>query len=67
MTFSGRQELAAVLARAARLPADGYAGMVASAAADGRRLDWDGHVDAIVATYEVLGAGARPRVAGRPG
>ena len=38
-----------------------------SGAADGRRLDWDGHVDAIVATYEVLGAGACPRVAGRPG
>ena len=66
VTFTGRGELADALVRAARLPVDGYAAMAASAAADGRRLDWDSHVDAIVEVYAALGAAARSPLAGRP-
>jgi glycosyltransferase involved in cell wall biosynthesis len=67
MLFSGREELATVLVRAARLADGDYGAMAASAAADGRRLDWDSHVDAIVETYGALATAPPSRVAGRPG
>lgn len=50
-------ELRARLAQAASLPPATYAAMTASALSDGARLDWDTHVDAIVASYESARAG----------
>lgn len=63
LVFRTRDELAQLLRRAARTPDDEYAAMSASAAADGARLDWDRHVDAVVETYRTVGAraGAGPR------
>ncbi|MCX4474091.1 glycosyltransferase family 4 protein [Micromonospora sp. NBC_01655] len=66
LVFRTRDELAELLRRAARTPDDEYAAMSASAGADGARLDWDRHVDAVVETYRTVGvrAGAdqRPEV-----
>ncbi|MFY1700680.1 glycosyltransferase family 4 protein [Micromonospora sp. WMMA1923] len=58
--FRTRAELAALLRRAARMPDDEYATMAASAAADGRHLDWDRHVDAVLAAYRSAGPLPRP-------
>lgn len=52
LTFDDRAALAALLVRAARLPEPEYAALAASAARDGRQLDWDRHVDAVLASYE---------------
>ena len=51
-------ELPKLLARAARMPLDEYTSMAASAAADGRGLDWDEHLAALLEIYAA--AGARP-------
>jgi glycosyltransferase involved in cell wall biosynthesis len=51
LTFDGTEELAQAFRRAMSMPPDEYDRMVASATADGRDLDWDAHVDAIVAAY----------------
>ncbi|WP_446218775.1 glycosyltransferase family 4 protein [Micromonospora sp. IBHARD004] len=59
LIFHEPGELADLLRRAAGMPDAGYDAMCASAAADGRRLDWDRHVDTIIQTYESV-------VAGRP-
>jgi len=50
--YSDPAELPALLRRAAQLPADEYDRMAASAAADGRKLDWDDHVSAVLDAYE---------------
>lgn len=45
-------DLRATLRRAAAMPAADYARMAGSAAADGRALDWDDHVSAVLDAYE---------------
>jgi glycosyltransferase involved in cell wall biosynthesis len=50
--YTGVDGLRAALHRAAAMPADEYARMAASAAADGSKLDWDGHVNAVLDAYE---------------
>jgi hypothetical protein len=45
-----------VLERAATMPAADYDRMAASAAADGEKLDWDAHIDALVDLYRTAGA-----------
>lgn len=50
--YTGVDGLRAALHRAAAMPADEYARMAASAAADGSKLDWDQHVSAVLDAYE---------------
>jgi glycosyltransferase involved in cell wall biosynthesis len=57
LTFDGRDELAAAFRRAMSMPPDEYDRMAATAAADGRELDWDAHVDAILTAYGSARAG----------
>jgi glycosyltransferase involved in cell wall biosynthesis len=52
LVFRDAGQLGRLLQRAATMPAHEYAGMAASAAADGRKLDWDDHIDALVGVYE---------------
>jgi glycosyltransferase involved in cell wall biosynthesis len=51
LLFHDPSELPKLLARAASMPAGEYARMAASAAADGSRLDWDDHLDALLEIY----------------
>ena len=44
-------DLHGMLSRAAAMPVAEYAAMAAAAAADGRALDWDRHVEALLAIY----------------
>jgi glycosyltransferase involved in cell wall biosynthesis len=60
IVFKDRDELARSLIQAAGMPSDEYLRRTASAAEDGRKLDWDDHVDALVAIYESLRHEARP-------
>lgn len=60
LVFGSPTELADLLRLAATMPADRYAAMAASASADGRQLNWDRHVDAVLDAYAALG-GARDR------
>jgi glycosyltransferase involved in cell wall biosynthesis len=55
LLFDDPAELPAVLARAAAMPAGEYRAMAASAADDGRRLDWDDHLDALLEAYAAAG------------
>jgi glycosyltransferase involved in cell wall biosynthesis len=55
LQFHDPAELSQLLARAARMPAGEYDRMAASAAADGRRLDWDEHIDTLLDVYETAG------------
>ncbi|NES30897.1 glycosyltransferase [Micromonospora terminaliae] len=52
LLFEQPEELAALLRRAAGMPDDAYTAMTASALDDGRRLDWDRHVDTIIQSYQ---------------
>lgn len=52
--FDTAADLAALLRHAARMPRSEYAASAASAAADGREMDWDRHVDAVVDAYVAL-------------
>jgi glycosyltransferase involved in cell wall biosynthesis len=54
LTFDGSAELSVVLRRAARLPREEYQRMAASAAADGRSLDWDNHLASLERIYESI-------------
>ncbi|MEU7797892.1 glycosyltransferase family 4 protein [Micromonospora arborensis] len=63
LLFREAEELAELLRRAASMPDAEYDSMTASAVEDGRRLDWDRHVDIIVQSYESVVAA---QVAGRP-
>jgi glycosyltransferase involved in cell wall biosynthesis len=63
LVFSDPEQLGGLLRRAATMPVDEYAGIAASAAADGRGLDWDDHIDALVGVYE----GVRTRGGGATG
>jgi glycosyltransferase involved in cell wall biosynthesis len=56
LTFQHPAELPAVLERAASMPEADYRRMAASAAADGGKLDWDGHVDALLHLYRTAGS-----------
>jgi hypothetical protein len=56
LTFGRPSDLPAVLERAATMPAADYDRMAASAAADGEKLDWDAHIDALVDLYRTAGA-----------
>jgi glycosyltransferase involved in cell wall biosynthesis len=58
LTFRGPDDLSGVLRRAAGLSEADYRALSASAAADGRRLDWDSHVDAVLAAYGELVRGS---------
>jgi glycosyltransferase involved in cell wall biosynthesis len=51
LTFDGPDALVGAFRQALSMPPDEYDAMAASAAADGRGLDWDTHVDAILAAY----------------
>jgi glycosyltransferase involved in cell wall biosynthesis len=51
LTFRRAAELRTVLERAARMPAADYSRLAASAAADGEKLDWDAHIDALIDLY----------------
>ncbi|WP_305783044.1 glycosyltransferase [Symbioplanes lichenis] len=53
LLYTGVDGLRDTLHRAAAMPAAEYAALAVSAAADGRKLDWDDHVSAILAAYEV--------------
>ncbi|MFV2016920.1 glycosyltransferase [Micromonospora sp. LOL_023] len=59
LSFAGVEGLRATLHRAAAMPADEYARLAASAAADGSRLDWDEHVSAVLDAYELAAGGVR--------
>ncbi|GIF00501.1 glycosyltransferase family 4 protein [Paractinoplanes rishiriensis] len=59
LLFDSPQDLRERLEQAAQLPPAEYAGLTASALADGARLDWDTHVEAIVASYESVRADRR--------
>lgn len=52
--FDTVADLAALLRHAAGMPRSEYAPIAASAAADGRELDWDRHVDAVVDAYTAV-------------
>ncbi len=52
LLYAGTDGLRAALRRAAAMPAGEYARMAGSAAADGRKLDWDDHVSAVLDAYE---------------
>ncbi|MFY1695004.1 MULTISPECIES: glycosyltransferase [unclassified Solwaraspora] len=52
LLYTGVDGLRVALRRAAAMPPDEYAAMAASAAADGRKLDWDDHVSAVLDAYE---------------
>jgi glycosyltransferase involved in cell wall biosynthesis len=52
LLYTGVDGLRAALRRAAGMPAGEYAAMAGSAAADGRKLDWDDHVGAVLDAYE---------------
>ena len=54
VTFRNREEFSAMLRWAVGIPPERYRQMSASAAGDGRRVDWDTHVAAIERTYEEL-------------
>ena len=54
LLYDRPEELGDLLVRAARLPDAEYHAMAAAAVADGRRLDWDRHVDTVVDVYEAL-------------
>lgn len=56
LLFNSEEELRQLLARAAHMPDDPYQAMSAAAAADGGRLDWEDHVDAVIGVYESLRA-----------
>jgi glycosyltransferase involved in cell wall biosynthesis len=56
LLFRGRDELSHLLQNAAVMLPDRYAAMAASAAADGRKLDWDDHVSAVIDAYESAGS-----------
>jgi glycosyltransferase involved in cell wall biosynthesis len=62
LTFDGRDELARAFRRAISMRPDEYDRMAACAAADGHDLDWDTHVDAILAAYESVRAGRATQV-----
>jgi hypothetical protein len=53
-------ELPQLLARAARMPLEQYRSMAASAAADGRGIDWDEHIAALLEIYAGAGRGHEP-------
>lgn len=55
LTFDRPAELPTLLARAASMPAADYHRMAASAAADGAKLDWDAHVEALIDLYRMAG------------
>jgi glycosyltransferase involved in cell wall biosynthesis len=55
LLFPAPAGLSGVLARAAGMPAREYDRMAASAAADGRRLDWDAHIDTLLDVYRTAG------------
>jgi glycosyltransferase involved in cell wall biosynthesis len=57
LLFDGPDELGAQLEQAASLPGPQYAAMTSAALADGELLDWDRHVDAILAAYGSVRAG----------
>jgi glycosyltransferase involved in cell wall biosynthesis len=57
LTFRGEEGLAGMLRLAVGMPPERYREMSASAAEDGRRLDWDAHVAEIVRAYETLASG----------
>lgn len=57
LIFQAPGDLAGLLRRAAAMPDADYDAMCASATEDGRRLDWDRHVDTIIQTYESVVAG----------
>jgi glycosyltransferase involved in cell wall biosynthesis len=52
LLYTGADGLRAALHRAATMPAAEYRALADSAAADGRKLDWDDHVSAVLACYE---------------
>ena len=54
LTFDGVAELAGTLRRAMTMPPQEYDRMAATAAADGRALDWDQHLDTIEKIYAEL-------------
>ncbi|MEV4619282.1 glycosyltransferase family 4 protein [Asanoa sp. NPDC049573] len=56
LVFDDPSDLPGLLVRAAGMPAAEHAVLAASAAADGRRLDWDDHVDGVVRAYAAAGA-----------
>ncbi|MET8148634.1 glycosyltransferase [Actinoplanes sp. NPDC049668] len=56
LLYGDPAELPKLLARAAGMPAEEYASMAASAAADGRGFDWDQHLDALLDIYAAAGA-----------
>jgi glycosyltransferase involved in cell wall biosynthesis len=51
LLYTGVDGLRATLRRAAGMTPDEYARMAGSAAADGRKLDWDDHVGAVLDAY----------------
>ena len=55
LTFRHPADLPAVLQRAATMPDADYHRMAVSAAADGEKLDWDGHVAALIDLYRTAG------------
>jgi glycosyltransferase involved in cell wall biosynthesis len=66
LVFHNGEELRQVLTHAARLPDDEYNRLSSSAAADGRAVDWDDHVETVIQTYETLQAKGG-RTSARPG
>lgn len=52
--FDTAADLAALLRHAAGMSRSEYAPIAASAAADGRELNWDRHVDAVVDAYDAV-------------
>jgi glycosyltransferase involved in cell wall biosynthesis len=57
LLFDGPDELGPRLEQAATLPEPEYAAMASAALSDGELLDWDRHVDAILAAYGSVRAG----------
>ncbi|MFC4021490.1 glycosyltransferase family 4 protein [Micromonospora sp. GCM10011542] len=57
LIFRTRSELTDTLRRAANTSRADYATIAAAADRDGRELDWDRHVDAVVGAYTALRAG----------
>ena len=54
LAFDGVAELAGALRRAMTMTPEEYDRMAATAAADGRELDWDRHVDTVENVYAEL-------------
>jgi glycosyltransferase involved in cell wall biosynthesis len=59
LVFHARDDLRRLLARAATMPDEEYDRRSSSAAADGRTIDWDRHVQSVVRTYEAMRQGRR--------